>query len=355
MLISPACLAKEAAKAAAVSRPAEYWERLADGVVQCHLCPRECVLRKGERGFCGARVNKDGALYTLSYGNPIAIHVDPIEKKPFFHVYPGSSAFSIAVAGCNMRCLFCQNWEISQARPDESMNYDLPPRQVAPAAKENGCDFVVFTYTEPTTFFEYMRDCAREARSQGLKVGMHSCGYVNPAPLQELLNYMDAVNVDVKGFSEEFYKKMGQGAQLKPVLETLKAIRGAGVWLELTNLVIPGENDDPALVKAMCVWIKDNLGEEVPLHFSRFMPAFRLQNLPPTPVSTLEECRRIAMEAGLKYVYIGNVPGHPAENTYCPHCGKPVVRRAGYSILENRIKKGHCGFCGWAIAGIWKD
>jgi len=353
ILISPACFAQASGKAA--PRLAEYWEKLADGVVQCHLCPRNCVLRKGERGFCGVRINKDGALYTFSYGNPIAIHVDPIEKKPFFHVYPGSSAFSLAVAGCNMRCLFCQNWEISQARPDESMNYDLAPQAVAPAARENGCDFVVFTYTEPTTFFEYMRDCAREAKASGLKVGMHSCGYVNPAPLKELLQYMDAVNVDIKGFSDEFYRKMGQGAELKPVLETLKTIHASGVWLELTNLVIPGENDDPKQIKAMCDWIQANLGSEVPLHFSRFVPAFRLQNLPPTPVSTLEDCRRIAMAAGLKYVYIGNVPGHPAENTYCPNCGKPVVRRAGYTILENRIRKGHCEFCGAVIAGIWKD
>lgn len=339
----------------AAPKKASYWEKVKGKIVRCRLCPRQCVLDVNQRGVCTVRVNRDGTLYTLGYGNPVAVHVDPIEKKPFFHVMPGETAFSIAVAGCNMRCLFCQNWQISQSRPDEVETYDLPPEEVVRRAQERGSPFIVYTYTEPTVFYEYMLDTAKLAKKKGLKNGMHSCGYINPGPLKELLKYMDAVNVDIKGFSREFYNKMGMMAELEPVLETLKTVKAAGVWLELTNLVIPGENDDPRKVREMCIWIKDNLGEDVPVHFSRFMPAYRLANLPPTPVEKLEECRRIAMECGLKYVYIGNVPGHYAESTYCPQCGKLLVGRTGYRISENNILNGKCKFCGYKIPGIWKD
>ncbi len=344
--------AKELSKP--VPRIASYWQRVKDNIVQCVLCPRKCVLDVGQRGVCTVRINKDGMLYTLGYGNPVAVHIDPIEKKPFFHVLPGSRAFSIAVAGCNMRCLFCQNWEISQARPDEVSAYDMPPEEVVAEAAKNGCDFIVYTYTEPTVFYEYMLDIAKLARSKGLKNGMHTCGYINQEPLKELLKYMDAVNVDIKGYNEEFYRKMGMMAELKSVLETVKTIKSEGVWLEITNLVISNQNDDPKEIRQMCTWIKDNLGDEVPVHFSRFMPAFKLQNLPPTPVKKLEEAYSIAKEVGLKYVYIGNVPGHTFENTYCPNCGKVIVGRRGYKILENNIKGGKCRFCGYKIAGIWE-
>lgn len=337
-------------------RIASYWHKVRDNIVQCVLCPRKCVLGAGRRGVCTVRINRDGMLYTLGYGNPIAVHVDPIEKKPFFHVLPGTGAFSIAVAGCNMRCLFCQNWQISQSRPDESEAYDMPPEEVVSRAIASKSPFIVYTYTEPTVFYEYMLDISKLARAGGLRNGMHTCGYINPEPLKELLKYMDAVNVDLKGFNEEFYRKMGMMAELKPVLDTIKTIKDEGVWLELTNLVIPGQNDDPGEIRRMCLWIKEKLGDEVPLHFSRFTPSFQLQNLPPTPLKKLEEAYRIAKEAGLKYVYIGNVPGHPqGENTYCPHCGKAIVGRIGYQILENNIKAGKCGFCGERIAGIWGE
>lgn len=336
-------------------RVASYWQRVKGNIVQCVLCPRRCVLDVGQRGICTVRLNKDGMLYTLGYGNPVAVHVDPIEKKPFFHVLPGTSAFSIAVAGCNMRCLFCQNWQISQSRPDEVTAYDMPPEDVVKGAIESGCPFIVYTYTEPTVFYEYMLDISKLAKAKGLKNGMHTCGYINPEPLKELLKYMDAVNVDLKGFNEEFYNKMGMMAQLKPVLDTMKMIKDEGVWLEITNLVITGQNDDPKEIRSMCEWIKENLGDEVPLHFSRFMPAFRLQNLPPTPVEKLEEAYKIAKSVGLKYVYIGNVPGHTFENTYCPRCGKLAVGRIGYQVLENNIKDEKCRFCNYRIAGIWKD
>ncbi len=337
-----------------VPRVASYWQKVKGNIVQCALCPRRCVLDVGQRGVCTVRINKDGVLYTLGYGNPVTVHVDPIEKKPFFHVMPGEKAFSIAVAGCNMRCLFCQNWEISQARPDETVNYNMTPEAVVAGAIETGCKFIVYTYTEPTVFYEYMLDISKAAHAKGVRNGMHSCGYINPEPLKELLKYMDAVNVDIKGFTEEFYKKMGMMAELRPVLETLKTVKEEGVWLELTNLVIPGQNDDPKDIRKMCVWIKENLGDEVPLHFSRFMPAFKLANLPPTPVKKLEEAYGIAKSVGLKYVYIGNVPGHIYENTYCPDCGRMLIGRIGYQILENNIKSGRCGFCGRKIAGIWE-
>lgn len=346
------CHAQESFKAA--PRVASYWNKIKGKVVQCVLCPRKCVLDAGQRGFCTVRINKDGTLYTLGYGNPVAVHVDPIEKKPFFHVLPGENAFSLAVAGCNMRCLFCQNWQISQARPDEVAAYDLPPEKVVKEALKSGAPFIVYTYTEPTVFYEYMLDIAKLAKAKGLKNGMHSCGYINQEPLKELLKYMDAVNVDLKGFNPEFYRKMGSMADIASVLETLKTIKKEGVWLEITNLVIPGQNDDPKVIRTMCRWIKDNLGSGVPLHFSRFIPSFKLQNLPPTPVEKLEEAYKIAKEEGLKYVYIGNIPGNDYENTYCPNCGKLIIERHGYQVWIDGMKDGKCKHCGYIVEGIWK-
>jgi pyruvate formate lyase activating enzyme len=338
----------------AVARVASYWQPIKDRIVQCGLCPRKCVLAPGQRGYCTVRVNRDGFLYTLGYGNPVAVHVDPIEKKPFFNVLPGSSAYSIAVAGCNMRCLFCQNWQISQARPDEVTAYDMPPETVVDEAIKAGSKFIVYTYTEPTVFYEYMLDISKLAKAKGLRNGMHTCGYINKEPLEELLKYMDAVNVDLKGFSEEFYRKMGAFAELKPVLETLKTVKARGVWLEITNLIIPGQNDDPKELRAMCQWIKDSLGDDVPVHFSRFSPAFRLQNLPPTPIAKLEEAYRIATDVGLKYVYVGNAPGNPHENTYCPNCKRMVIERIGYEVRPGGMKGGRCKYCSSSIAGIWE-
>lgn len=351
LLLAGSCGAEERT---AVPRVASYWETLKDKVVQCGLCPRRCILAPGQRGYCTVRINRDGLLYTLGYGNPVAIHIDPIEKKPFFNFLPGTTAYSIAVAGCNMRCLFCQNWQISQSRPDEVTAADMSPERVVDEAIKSGCRSIVYTYTEPTVFYEYMLDIAKLARSKGLKNGMHTCGYINPEPLRELLKYMDAVNVDLKGFDEDFYRKMGALAELKPVLETLKITREEGVWLEITNLVIPGQNDDPEEIRRMCQWIKENLGDEVPLHFSRFMPAFRLQNLPPTPVEKLEEAYRIAKDVGLKYVYVGNYAGNPHEDTYCPGCGRLVVQRSGYRVRRVDIVGSKCRFCGHAIVGIWE-
>lgn len=332
--------------------PARVWKKIDGLLLQCELCPRRCVIAPGQRGVCRARVNRDGSLYTLTYGYPIAMHLDPIEKKPFFHVSPGAQVFSLATAGCNMRCLFCQNWSISQADPAETRGQWLSPEAVVKEAADRHSEFIVFTYTEPTVFYEYMLDIAKIAHARGMKTAMHSCGYINPQPLKELLPYLDAVNIDLKGFRREFYQKMGL-AELDPVLECLKTIKAAGVWLEITNLVIPGANDDPAEIREMCGWIKENLGADVPVHFTRFMPAFRLNSLPPTPVAKLEEAARLAKAAGLHFVYIGNVPGHPAESTYCPACGKRVVTRVGYNTTQISIRQGRCAFCNAPFAGRW--
>ncbi|MDD5129088.1 MAG: AmmeMemoRadiSam system radical SAM enzyme [Candidatus Omnitrophica bacterium] len=336
-----------------VLHPASYWKTYKDSSVQCFLCPRRCVIASGQRGFCTVRMNKGGKLYSLGYANPVAIHIDPIEKKPFFHVSPGASVYSLAVAGCNMRCVFCQNWQISQSKPDEAQSYELSPNEAVSQTVQNNCRFIAYTYTEPTVFYEYMIDIARLAKIRGIKNTMHTCGYINQEPLTELLKYMDAVNVDLKGFSNQVYAKIGQMAQLEPVLETLKIIRNSGVWLEITCLLIPGLNDESSKIREMCEWIRVNLGKDVPVHFSRFLPAFRLMNLPPTPLEKLEEAYKIAKAAGLEYVYIGNVPGHPGESTYCPKCTRMIVKRIGYEILENKIKNGKCSFCGQEIAGRW--
>lgn len=335
-------------------KAALYWEELDNNTVRCALCPRRCVIPQGRRGFCGVRINKGGELFTLGYNNPVAVHLDPIEKKPFFHVLPKSGALSIAVAGCNMRCLFCQNWNISQSRPDETINYDLKDYEVISLAKKYKAPSIVFTYTEPTVFYEYMLDIAKLAKKEGLFVGMHSCGYINPAPLGELLNYMDFVNVDLKGFSEDFYNEMSVGAQLEPVLNALKMIKGKGIHLEITNLLIPTKNDSESMIRKMCEWIRDNLGKDTPLHLSRFYPQYRLKNLPPTPIETLKKAYRIAKEVGLLYVYIGNVPGVDEESTFCPRCNDVLIRRVGYSILENNIIRGKCKSCREQIPGVWE-
>ncbi|MCM8773892.1 MAG: AmmeMemoRadiSam system radical SAM enzyme [Candidatus Omnitrophica bacterium] len=335
-------------------KEALYWQVEENGNVRCALCPRRCVIGKGDRGFCGVRINREGKLYTLAYNNPVAIAVDPIEKKPFFHVLPGTGAFSLAIAGCNMRCLFCQNWHISQAKPDETINYTLSSADIVRMAKKYNCPSVVFTYTEPTVFYEYMLETAKLAKQEGLLVGMHSCGYINEEPLGELLMYMDFINVDLKSFSPDFYREMSNGADLNSVLITLKKIKEANVHLEITNLVIPTKNDSAQEVKKLCLWIRDNLGIDTPVHFSRFFPHYRLNNLPPTPVSTLKDIYNIAKQVGLRFVYIGNVPGIEEESTYCPKCNNLLIKRVGYSILENNIRDGKCKFCGEAIPGIWE-
>jgi len=319
--------------------------------VQCELCPNGCVLDEGQHSRCRARMNRDGKLFSLVYGKPCAVHIDPIEKKPFFHFLPGTTAFSIATAGCVLSCKFCQNWQISQAKPEDTDTYDLPPDKVVSQAIANKCRSVTYTYTEPTVFYEYMYDTAVIAGKQGIKNTMHSCGYINEKPLRKLSKHMDAADIDLKAFTEDFYSRICSGS-LKPVLNSLVVLKEEGVWLELTNLVIPTLNDNMKNIKDMCIWIQKNLGSDTPIHFSRFFPNYKLTNLPPTPLETLIDARKTAMDAGLRFVYIGNTR-HEGESTFCPKCKKLLVERIGYFVKQNYLSNGRCKFCSTAIAGIW--
>jgi pyruvate formate lyase activating enzyme len=335
------------------ARVASYWEALDNGYIRCELCPRRCVVPPGERGYCEVRENRDGVYYTLTYGNPCAVHVDPIEKKPFYHFLPTTTALSIAVAGCNLDCKFCQNWQISQARPEETYNYVLAPDDAVDLAIASGCRSIAYTYSEPTIFFEYMLDCAKTAHERGIRNVYHSNGFINEEPLRELCRYLDAANIDLKGYSDDYYREM-TGGSLAPVLRALRILIEEGVHLELTTLVVPGGNDQPDTIRDMCRWIHANLGDSVPLHFSRFHPQYRLLALPPTPVETLEEARRIALSEGLKYVYIGNVPGHEANSTYCPNCGSRIIYRIGYRVDPAGLIDGRCAACSTAVEGVWE-
>ncbi|MBI4709553.1 MAG: AmmeMemoRadiSam system radical SAM enzyme [Nitrospirae bacterium] len=319
--------------------------------VLCELCPTECLLEDYQVGGCRARINKGGVLYSLVYGKPCSVAIDPIEKKPFYHFLPATTAFSIATAGCVLGCKFCQNWQISQAKPEDTDNLDLPPDEVVRQAMLNNCKTITYTYTEPTVFYEYMYDTAKIARNFNVKNTIHTCGYINEKPLRELSKYMDAADVDLKAFTEDFYNRIC-GGRLKPVLDTLVTLRQEGVWLEITNLVIPTLNDDVKTIKEMCRWIVKNLGADVPIHFSRFFPYYKLTNLPPTPVETLRDARSAAMDAGIRYVYIGNMRSD-AENTYCHHCKQLLIARIGYAVMQNNISGGRCRFCGTAIPGVW--
>ena len=357
-LLTPLALESLPGKLCADTKPplkeAHYYQKLDDKkmTVSCQLCPRECIIPEGGTGFCRARKNVKGMLFSLGYAQPCAIHIDPIEKKPFYNFYPKSMSFSIASAGCNLRCRFCQNWQISQISPLDTVNQYSTPDKIVSTAKSSGCRSIAYTYTEPTNFFEYMLDTAKHARSNGILNVNHSNGYINPEPLKELCKYLDAANIDLKGFSNDFYNRICE-AELNPVLETIKTLKKSGVWVEITNLVIPGYNDDMKMITKMCEWVKNDVGADTPVHFSRFYPMYKMTGVAPTPVSTLEKAREIAVKTGLHYPYVGNVPGNPGDNTYCPNCKKMLVKRAGYSILENEVKKGKCKYCGAKIGGVW--
>jgi len=333
-------------------QPARYYKALPNNMVQCLLCPRQCILSEGQRGVCRVRENINGQLYTLNYGKAVAVHLDPIEKKPLFHFLPGSLAFSIAAAGCNLRCVFCQNWQISQVFPEDAQYQNLSPEEVVEKALAAGAQSIAYTYSEPIVFYEYMLETAKLARQKGLKNVVITAGYINPEPLRELCQYVDAIKVDLKAFRQDFYDKM-TGGQVEVILRNLKIIKEEGVWLEIVNLIIPGENDSPEEIRQMAEWIKKNLGEDVPLHFTRFYPMYKLQNLPPTPEETLKRAREIALEAGLKYVYTGNIGDSVTESTYCPGSGALAIQRQGYFVLQNSLQDGHCPD-GEAIPGVWK-
>ncbi len=331
---------------------ARFYERTADGI-RCRKCPHECLLSEGEAGICRNRIVWHGTLYSIAYGNACAVHVDPIEKKPLYHFLPGTTAFSIAAAGCNLRCLNCQNWQISQVSPRETYNVELKPARVVAEARAGKCRSIAYTYSEPTTFYEYAYDTAAIARAQGVKNVWKSNGFINEAPLRALCKVLDAANIDLKSFDPNVYRKLN-GAELAPVLRALQVFREEGVWLEITNLVIPSWTDDLAMIGTMCDWLVANGFADCPLHFSRFTPLYKLTQLPMTPVSTLDRAREIALKAGMHYVYVGNVPGHSAESTFCPHCSAVVIGRRGYVVDTKGLKRGACASCGTKIAGRWE-
>ncbi len=322
-------------------------------IVECQLCPRHCRLKEGERGDCRVRVHLDGQLKTLVYGNPCSINVDPIEKKPLYHVLPGSMSFSLATAGCNLHCRYCQNWEISQRNPEELKNYNLAPDEIVNAALKSKCRSIAYTYNDPVIFYEYAYDISQIARKNNLLNVLVTAGYIEQEPLIELCQYTDAAHIDLKGITEEFYRDMCF-ATLKPVLDAIKTMKKQGVWIELINLIVPTWNDKDTNIKNLCLWVLDNVGPDVPVHFSKFWPTHQLKNLPPTPTETLTNAWQIAKSLGINYPYVGNVPGHEGNNTYCPQCGNLIIKRGGYSIIENNLTDGICNFCGKKIPGIWR-
>jgi pyruvate formate lyase activating enzyme len=337
----------------ATFKEAMFYEKLKDKQVQCHLCSHHCVIKEGKRGICGVRENVDGTLHSLVYGRLISAAVDPIEKKPLFHFLPGSQAYSVATVGCNFRCLNCQNYEISQMpKPDKLiLGNEVSPKQIVDAAKRYRCESIAYTYTEPTIFYEYAYDTAKLASKQGIKNVFVTNGYIAEEPLKTIAPYLDAANVDLKSFSDEFHRKVC-GARLKPVLDAIKLYRELGIWIEITTLVITGMNDSEQEFRNIAQFIKD-IDNGIPWHVSRFFPHFRLMSTPPTPVETLNMARKIGLDAGLKHVYQGNLPGE-GENTYCPSCRRSLIERYGYNITRNNIKNGRCSFCNTPIDGVWQ-
>lgn len=300
------------------------------------------------------RENRNGTLYSLVYGHPCSMGREPIEKAPFFHFLPGRQRLTLATVGCNQRCRYCQNWEISQAAPEDIRSDTVSPAQLVAIAARESLPIICFTYTEPIVFYEYMTDIARLSRPRSIRTAVVTGGYVNPEPLQQLCSLVDAIKIDLKGFTDRFYREVC-GSSLAPVLAACRVVARSGTHLELVNLVVPGYNDDSATISRMCIWIRDSLGDTIPIHFTRFHPDYRLQNSVPTPVATLERAARIARRAGLQFVYLGNVPGHRLENTYCPGCGRLLIRRRGFTVLENHITAaGSCPTCETRIPGVWQ-
>lgn len=333
--------------------PAEYWERLDGGRVLCTLCDHGCRISDGKRGACGVRENRGGALYSLSWGRPCAMHIDPIEKKPFYHFLPGSVSLSMSTVGCNMTCRFCQNWQISQSSPDDIDTENVSPGFFAKKAIREGASSIAFTYGEPVVFIEYAKDIAAAARESGVRSVVVTNGYLERKPLADLCSAVDAIKIDLKAFEDGYYRKIC-GARLDPVLRSLAEIRSRDVWLEIVYLMVPTLNDDADAIGRMAAWIEAELGPGVPVHFSRFHPAYRLADLPPTPVSSLEMARKICLDAGLNYVYIGNVAGHEAGSTYCRSCSKKIIDRSGYTIRSIEMDGDRCRFCGTVQPGVWR-
>ena len=335
--------------------PTRHWRELPDGRVQCDICPRECRLREGQRGMCFVRANRGGRVVLTTYGRSSGYCVDPIEKKPLNHFLPGTPVLSFGTAGCNLACKFCQNWDISKSREMDTLADRASPEEITRAAVRLGCRGVAFTYNDPVVFHEYAIDVARACREKGIKAVAVTAGYVNPEPRAEFYRWMDAANVDLKGFSERFYHGICAG-HLEPVLDTLRYIRHeTDVWLELTNLLIPGENDSDEEIDRMTRWVVENLGPDVPMHFTAFHPDWKMLDHPPTPASTLTRARRIALENGVRYAYTGNVHDREGGSTYCDRCGKILIGRDWYALSDwNLTAEGTCAACGAACPGVFE-
>jgi pyruvate formate lyase activating enzyme len=332
---------------------ARHVETLEHRRVRCKLCPRECVVDDLEKGYCGVRENQGGTYYSRVYGRLCSRNIDPIEKKPLFHFLPGTRSFSIATVGCNVNCKFCQNWQISQVGPGQVDEIYMSPASIAEMAAHYNSRSIAYTYSEPVIFYELMYDTAAQGHKHGIRSVMITNGYIQEQPMKELCDVLDGVKVDLKAFTEKFYQEQVSG-ELQPVLDTLVRLKEWGMWTEIVYLMIPTLNDQPHDLKAMCKWIVRELGPEVPIHFTRYHPQYLLMNLPITPLSSLEAAYDIAKEAGIHYVYLGNVPQHRAESTYCPNCGQRLIHRRGFTIMENRISGNSCPNCGHAIPGVWQ-
>jgi len=323
-----------------------------ENILKCLLCAQGCTIKEDERGKCRTRINLNGELRTLVYGRPISIHIDPIEKKPLFHFLPGSQAFSLSTSGCPLSCKFCQNWQISQAKPEDYPVQFTPPKRIVNSTLSRNVPVIAFTYNEPTVSTEYLLDIANLAKKQNLRSVIISCGFMNSEPLTEMCECLDAIKIDLKGFSEDFYRTICQ-AELKPVLRSIKQVSRCNTHLEIVNLVVPTLNDSEEMLSKLAEWIAGEVGPDVPIHFTRFHPDYKLLNLPPTPIATLELARNIAMDKGIHYVFVGNVPGHPGNNTFCPSCNQVLIKRTGFFILEIHLNNGKCKYCNFPIAGIW--
>lgn len=335
-----------------INYKARFFKKGENNLIQCELCFRRCLIPEGKRGFCRVRENRKGELLSLVYGRASGLQIDPIELEPMYHMVPGHKNLCVYTASCNFRCKHCHNWSISQSAPDQIKSMEVTPREIVEEAMRQGCQSISHSINEPTVFYEMMYDIVRLAKKNGLMTLCHTNGGMAKAPLLELLKFLDGITVDLKAFNQKFYQEISD-AKLEPTLETLKTIKEANRHLEIVNLIIPTLNDDMTDIKKMCRWIVENLGKDIPLHFTRFSPSYKMTHLPYTPIKTLEEAHRIAKGEGIKYVYIGNVAGHPYNSTYCPKCVKKLVERTHFIVLKNQVKNGFCPFCKEKIAGIW--
>ncbi|HSR18095.1 MAG TPA: AmmeMemoRadiSam system radical SAM enzyme [Ignavibacteriaceae bacterium] len=332
---------------------AKWWEPAEKNKILCTLCPRYCKMSEGQPGFCYIRQNHGGKLYTIGYGRPTGFALDPIEKKPLNHFLPGTSVLSFGTAGCNLGCKFCQNWSISKAKLDDSNSLECSPEEVVMLAKKYNSPSIAYTYNDPTIFGEYVIDISRIAREEGIRNVLVTAGYIDKEARKEVYQFADAANVDLKGFTERFYNKI-TFSNLKDVLNTLVWLKHeTDIWFEITTLLIPGENDSPEEIKRESDWIFENLGDSVPLHFTAFHPDFRMMDKQPTPSTTLKCARKIALDAGIKFVYVGNVRDREGQTTYCPNCGTALIKRDWHSVLSNNLRNGECGNCGTKIPGVF--